>query len=248
MAATKTAVGRITASVGAMSQASAGVVAAIDEIAGIAEGNNAAGSAMTASATSVSRSVESIAAVSQENSAAAEEVSAATEEMSAQAEEVVASAQSLASMAAQLDELVARFKLSEQENLGEKIEVFRNAHRAWVGKMERMITGKERLSESDLGDHTNCALGRWYYGVGRQELGDRPAFAEIDAPHAAMHAAVKRAVAAQNGSNRNLADQAVGDVRRLSAEVVRALDALERAASKTDTVVQRRRAADWKAA
>ncbi len=111
VAATKAAVGRITASVGAMGKASAGVVSAIDEIAAIAEGNNAAGATMTASASSVSRSVESIAAVSEENSAAAEEVSAATEEMSAQAEEVVASAQSLASMAAQLDELVARFRL-----------------------------------------------------------------------------------------------------------------------------------------
>jgi methyl-accepting chemotaxis protein len=111
VAATKAAVGRITASVGAMGKASSGVVSAIDEIAQIAEGNNAAGSTMTASASSVSRSVESIAAVSQENSAAAEEVSAATEQMSAQAEEVVASAQSLASMAAQLDELVARFQL-----------------------------------------------------------------------------------------------------------------------------------------
>jgi methyl-accepting chemotaxis protein len=111
VAATKAAVGRITASVGAMSKASAGVVTAIDEIARIAEGNNAAGATMTASATSVSHSVESIAAVSEENSAAAEEVSAATEEMSAQAEEVVASAQSLAGMAAQLDALVARFRL-----------------------------------------------------------------------------------------------------------------------------------------
>jgi methyl-accepting chemotaxis protein len=113
VAATKTAVGRITASVGAMGKASAGVVAAIDEIAGIAEGNNAAAATMTSSASSVARSIESIAAVSQENSAAAEEVSAATEQMSAQAEEVVASAQSLAAMAATLDELVARFRLEE---------------------------------------------------------------------------------------------------------------------------------------
>ena len=111
VAATKTAVGRITASVGAMSAASAGVVGAIDEIAGIAEGNNAAGATMTASAGSVTRSVESIAAVSEENSAAAEEVSAATEKMSGQAAEVVASAESLARMAAKLDALVARFRL-----------------------------------------------------------------------------------------------------------------------------------------
>jgi methyl-accepting chemotaxis protein len=111
VAATKTAVGRITASVGAMSSAAAGVVGAIDEIAGIAEGNNSAGATMTASASSVTRSVESIAAVSEENSAAAEEVSAATKKMSGQAAEVVASAESLARMAAKLDALVARFRL-----------------------------------------------------------------------------------------------------------------------------------------
>jgi methyl-accepting chemotaxis protein len=111
VAATKTAVGRISASVTAMSRASAGVVGAIDEIAGIAEGNNAAGATMTASATIVGRSVDSIAAVSEQNSAAADEVSVTTDAMSAQAEEVVASAESLAEMAAQLDALVASFRL-----------------------------------------------------------------------------------------------------------------------------------------
>jgi methyl-accepting chemotaxis protein len=111
VAATRTAVGRIVTSVGAMSAASAGVVGAIDEIAGIAEDNNAAGATMSASASSVTRSIESIAAVSEENSASAEEVSAATEKMTIQAEEVVASAESLERMAAQLDALVARFRL-----------------------------------------------------------------------------------------------------------------------------------------
>ena len=109
---TRAAVGRITVSVAAITKASAGVVGSIDEIAAIAEGNNANGATMTANATSVTRSVESIAAVSEENSAAAEEVSAATEEMSAQVEETVASAASLSAMATQLDELVARFRLS----------------------------------------------------------------------------------------------------------------------------------------
>jgi len=244
VAATKAAVGRITTSVGAMSTASAGVVSAIDQIAGIADDNNAAAASMTGSATSVSRSVESIAAVSEENSAAAEEVSAATEQMSAQAEEVVASAQSLAGMATQLDALVARFRLHKPEF--EKIEVFRDAHRAWIGKMERMIAGKERLEASSLSDHTQCALGRWYYTAGRQAFGDRPAFAAIEAPHVAMHQAVRRAVDAHNRHSAAIVEREVGEVRRLSGDVIQALDALER--SDPSTVVQRRRAADWKAA
>jgi methyl-accepting chemotaxis protein len=111
VAATKAAVERITAAVGAMGRASSGVVSASDVIALIAGRTNDGAARMTQAALTVSSSVDSIAAISQENSAAAEEVSAATEEMSAQAEEVVASAGSLAQMAGELDAVVARFVL-----------------------------------------------------------------------------------------------------------------------------------------
>jgi methyl-accepting chemotaxis protein len=111
VAATKTAVERITRAVGAMSKASSGVVSASDAIAMIAGQTNEAAAQMTAAAMTVSSSVDAIAAISEENSAAAEEVSAATEQMSAQAEEVVASAGSLAQMATELDAVVARFVL-----------------------------------------------------------------------------------------------------------------------------------------
>ena len=113
VAATRTAVERIVTAVDQMSEASAGVVGAMDGIAGIAETNSAAATQMTAGADAVSRAVESIAAVSEENSAAAEEVSGATEEMSAQIQEVVASAESLNAMADQLDALVSRFNLDD---------------------------------------------------------------------------------------------------------------------------------------
>ncbi len=109
--ATRAAVGRITAAVEAMGQASSLVVRSMDEIAGIAEANRSAATEMTANASAASRSVESIAAVSEENSAATQEVSAATGEMSAQVEETVASAQALAEMARRLDALVTKFHL-----------------------------------------------------------------------------------------------------------------------------------------
>jgi methyl-accepting chemotaxis protein len=112
VAATRDAVVRITSAVGAMSEASAGVVASIDAIAGIAQTTNAAATDMTRNAGDVSRTVGAIAAVSEENSAAAEEVSAATEQMTAQVSETIASARGLAEMAERLDALVARFALA----------------------------------------------------------------------------------------------------------------------------------------
>jgi hypothetical protein len=76
---------------------------------------------MSAGSTEVTQSIENIASISEENSAAVEEVSASAEEMSAQVEEVTASAQSLAEMAQALQQVVARFKLAqEQQTRNEK--------------------------------------------------------------------------------------------------------------------------------
>jgi hypothetical protein len=59
--------------------------------------------------------------VSEENAASAEEVSASTEEMSAQVEEVTASALALAEMASELQEVVAKFKLSNEKQLAQSL-------------------------------------------------------------------------------------------------------------------------------
>ena len=111
------AVLRIVESMGSMQNASAGLVAASDAIAAIAEETNAAAASMSESAEQVGRAVESIASISEENSASAEEVSAATEQLSAQAEEVVASATTMADMAASLETLAARFRLDRNAGI-----------------------------------------------------------------------------------------------------------------------------------
>jgi methyl-accepting chemotaxis protein len=217
-----------------IAQAARDVVTASDDIARVVERTAAGAIVMAASSAAVSGSIGAIAAVSEQNSAAAEEVSAATEEMSAQAEEVVASASTLAEMAAGLDALVARFVLTtEGANAKKTIDVFRKAHRGWVAKLERMMSGHERLEPGKLGDHTQCALGQWYGGIGRKTFGSHPSFGQLEAPHAAMHAAVKRAVTAHNTGSSGAAAASVADVRRLSGEVIRHLDGLEGGASGT---------------
>ena len=95
-----------------MRQASEELVAAVDSVSAVIEENTASTEEMAANSSEVTQAIESIASVSQENSAAIEEVSASAEEMSAQVEEVTASAQSLADMSLSLQEIVERFKLS----------------------------------------------------------------------------------------------------------------------------------------
>ena len=100
-----------------MTTASNQLVAAMDAVSAVVEENTAATEQMAASSHEVTQAIENIASVSEENSAAIEQVSASAEEMNAQVEEVTASAQSLDEMARNLQQIVAQFKL-EQEQRG----------------------------------------------------------------------------------------------------------------------------------
>ncbi len=217
-------------------QATVEVVGASDAIGVIAARTNGAASQMVEAASSVTAAMELIAAVSEENSAATEEVSAATEQMSAQSQEVVASAGALAGMATELEALVARFKLEAgQDDLRARLTVFRQAHVGWIGKLERMIAGKETIAESDASACRDCGLGKWYYGRGQAAYGESPAFRAIEAPHQRFHALCRDAVAAQSRGDSAAASRVVVDARRGSAEVVAAIDAFESGQAGSET-------------
>jgi methyl-accepting chemotaxis protein len=113
--ATTAAVSRIIGAVEAMSQASSTVVTSMDRIEQLASANSSGADQMAAQSNDVFHAVESIAAISEENSASAEQVSAGTQQMSAQANEVVQSATALAGMAGRLDELLGRFRFTEEQ-------------------------------------------------------------------------------------------------------------------------------------
>ncbi len=105
----------IAAATQQMSAASNELVGAMDRVSAVVEENTAATEEMAAGSGEVTQAIENIASVSEENSASVEEVSASAEEMSAQVEEVTASAQSLADMARTLQDLVAQFKLANED-------------------------------------------------------------------------------------------------------------------------------------
>jgi PAS domain S-box-containing protein len=107
---------KISGAANALSNLSGDMVKVTDSVSSVVEENTAATEEMSASSSEVSRSIETVLGVSEQNSTATQEVSAAAEEMSAQVEEVVASAQSMAQMARRLQENVAAFKLSNEEN------------------------------------------------------------------------------------------------------------------------------------
>jgi len=79
-------------------------------------------------------------------------------------------------------------------------------------------------------DHNNCRLGKWYYdGVGKALFGKTQAFAQLEQPHANVHASVHRAIAL---SRENWAGDAA--VRR---ELVQAMEKAEGASRQVIALV-----------
>ncbi|TAH48964.1 MAG: chemotaxis protein [Betaproteobacteria bacterium] len=87
----------------------------------------------------------------------------------------------------------------------------------------------EEATAVDL-DHHQCGLGRWYDGSGRALFGQTRAFAEIERPHAGVHAQVRKALdAVRDGDSRD---------DRTRERVVEALEAAEDASASVIRLVE----------
>jgi methyl-accepting chemotaxis protein len=67
------------------------------------------------------------------------------------------------------------------------LQVAKSDHLLWKAKLAEVIYGRQNLSEGEIKDHTQCRLGRWYYGDGRAHFGELAPFRAMEAPHAAVH-------------------------------------------------------------
>lgn len=96
-------------------QASQELVVAVESVSAVVEENTAATEEMAATSNEVATSIGEISAASEKSSTRVEQVSAATEEMSAQVMEVTEAAANLSEMAQALRQVIAQFRLTNEE-------------------------------------------------------------------------------------------------------------------------------------
>ena len=65
-----------------------------------------------------------------------------------------------------------------------------HAHEQWRSRLRRIIDGEETVDRVAVTDPTRCELGRWLYGEGKEELGDRGEWSLLEAAHRDMHQAL----------------------------------------------------------
>ena len=67
------------------------------------------------------------------------------------------------------------------------LQVVKSDHLLWKARLIDAIQGQKRLSDGEIKDHTQCRLGKWYYGDGQACYGASTAFRAMEAPHTAVH-------------------------------------------------------------
>src|SRR5690606_11851621 len=124
---------------------------------------------------------QEIAVSSEEQSRAVSQTAGSTLEIASAAEGVEEAARQLAVMVSDLQDVLrtarqagANMALILQD--ADLIAMARADHVLWVQRLRAMLLGRERLHESEVNDHTQCRLGRWYYGKGRETYGHLEAF------------------------------------------------------------------------
>ncbi|MFJ8263783.1 protoglobin domain-containing protein [Rummeliibacillus sp. NPDC094406] len=93
-------------------------------------------------------------------------------------------------------------------------------HLLWRWHIYNLLLGFGQMTVDDVKSHRESRLGEWYYGQGKELLGNEPTFKELEQPHARVHEVARKAVQAYNTGNYELAEEYLVEVEKCSKIVI----------------------------
>lgn len=112
------------------------------------------------------------------------------------------------------------------------IELNITDHLLWRWRIYNLILGFEQMKESDIGQARDSRLGQWYYGQGKELHGNEKAYKELEKPFIEIHDIARKAVAASNNGNKELAEQHLEQLTITSQIVIDKLQQLQQIVKK----------------
>lgn len=112
------------------------------------------------------------------------------------------------------------------------IELNITDHLLWRWRIYNLILGFEQMKESDIGQARESRLGQWYYGQGKELHGNEKAYKELEKPFIEIHDIARKAVAASNSGNKELAEQHLEQLTITSQIVIDKLQQLQQIVKK----------------
>ncbi len=105
-------------------------------------------------------------------------------------------------------------------------EIAKVDHILFKKKVTDAVMGRIEMVSSDIPDHHNCRLGKWYDTLSLPHITSAPAFKEIAIPHETVHSAAKRALDAANAGQIQDSYAAVEEMNQAGTKVLGVLDRL----------------------
>lgn len=173
-----------------------------------------------------------IAAMSEEQSSTVVEISERNANMADLSEEVQSLARETAEIiyriSKQMDEYRLRFLDAQLiHNSRDIIKVAITDHLLWKWRIYNMMLGFEDFSLSDVRSHSECRLGKWYYGDLPDRIKSLPAFKELEEPHRRVHDCARRAVEHHQREETDAVKESLRNLEEASKQVVDLLKTLE---------------------
>ncbi|MBF0588355.1 MAG: CZB domain-containing protein [Magnetococcales bacterium] len=70
----------------------------------------------------------------------------------------------------------------------------KQAHLAWIGKLEQVIRGRLELKPEEVASGHECAFGKWYYSEGEERFGSEELFQTLGEDHLKIHELAREVV------------------------------------------------------
>ena len=107
------------------------------------------------------------------------------------------------------------------------LNIVKADHLLWVTRVLDALSNKQiSLSSSELTDHHQCRLGKWYDGIGRQKYGDYKEFIELGQIHPKVHETGKALIDALNAKDTDKANSLADKLIDYKNQVIKVLDNL----------------------
>ena len=152
---------------------------------------------------------------------------ASRDEMGKLAERAAGSSQSGQQAAETMGSLVNMFakieKAAEVRALSGFCELAKVDHLIYKFRVYQVLLGITDEEESKFAAHTDCRLGKWYSGEGKQYYGNLPGYRDIEAPHALVHNSALKALRAHAAGDERAMNDAVAEMEKASLGVMDAL-------------------------
>jgi len=114
------------------------------------------------------------------------------------------------------------------------IEKAKVAHNMWKLKLLKFVEGELEMDPSELVDHTQCYLGKWYYSLGKEHCGHLDSFRAIEPPHVELHRLAREIYELKKAGKEQEAAEKLLRVKEVASEIVSNLDRLKAECSSSD--------------